>query len=280
MILPSYLIFLIFMFIPIVLTLIYSFTNYDFYKTMDFIGIHNFVRLFKDPVFLIALRNTFIYSMCTIIPQIVFGLIMAVILNEKVFGQKFHRVALYIPYVASMVSISMIWMWIYDPALGILNQALMTLGFNPQKWLFNLNLALFSIIMMSVWKMVGYNMIIYLAALQQIPKQLYEAATIDGASKLQQFFKITIPMLKPTTFFLFVISCVISFNVFEQVNIMTSGGPMYATTTVVHQIYERAFTNFQMGYASSMALFLLIFTITITMLNFRYGKKGTDAGIY
>jgi multiple sugar transport system permease protein/raffinose/stachyose/melibiose transport system permease protein len=242
--------------------------------------VHNFVRLVQDPVFLKSLRNTLVYAAGTIIPQIVIGLVLAVVLNGRVFGQKFYRVAIYIPYVTSMVVISMIWLWIYDPALGIMNQLMKLLHLKQQKWIYDPQLALFSIVLMSVWKLVGYNMIIYLAALQQIPPQLYEAATIDGANIFQKFFRITVPMLQPTTFFLFVIACIASFNVFEQVNIMTAGGPMYATTTVVHQIYDRAFTYFQMGYAASMSCVLLIITMILTFINFRYGNKGTDVGLF
>ncbi len=280
MIMPTYVIFIVFMFIPLFMTIYYSLTNYDFYKTRDFVGFYNYYRLLKDPVFLISLRNTLLYAFGTIIPQIAIGMIIAVVLNGKIIGQKFYRVAFYIPYVSSMVVISLIWIWIYDPSLGIMNQFLRALGLPSQKWLSNPKIALLSIIIMSIWKMIGYNMIIFLAALQQIPGHLYEAATIDGATALQKFFRITLPMISPTTFFLFVIGCIFSFNVFEQVNIMTSGGPMYSTTTVVHQIYERAFMTFQMGYASSMACILLMITMFLTFTNFKYGNKSTDVGVF
>jgi multiple sugar transport system permease protein/raffinose/stachyose/melibiose transport system permease protein len=268
------------MFLPLFLTIYYSLTNYDFYKTLDFIGVYNYVRLLQDPVFLKSLRNTFIYALATIVPQISLGLGVSVFLNGAVIGQRFHRIAFFIPHVTSMVVVSMIWIWIYDPATGVMNQFMKLIGIGAQKWLSDPRLALFSIILMSIWKLIGYNMIIYLAALQQIPKVLYEVATIDGASDLQKFFKVTLPLLSPTTFFLFVIACILSFNVFEQVNIMTGGGPLYTTTTVVHQIYERAFTNFQMGYACSMACVLLLVTMTLTFVNFRLGSRRVDVGVY
>jgi ABC-type sugar transport system permease subunit len=280
MILPSYSIYCIFVFLPVLVTIFFSFTNYDMYKTMEFVGFSNYRRMFlRDTVFLISVRNTFIYAAGVIIPQIVLGLIMAVILNRKIFGQRFHRVAFYMPHVTSMVSVAMVWLWIYDPAFGALNQILKSVGLQPQKWLFDLNLALPSIILMSIWKLIGYNMIIYLAGLQQIPQELYEAATVDGASDWHQFFRITVPMLAPTTFFLFVIASVQSFSVFEQVNVMTQGGPMNATTTIVHQIYEQAFSQFQMGYASAMAVFLLVITLILMTLNFQYGNRGADMEI-
>ncbi|HBF37565.1 MAG TPA: sugar ABC transporter permease [Firmicutes bacterium] len=278
MVLPSYLIYFIFVFIPLVVTVYLSFTNYDLYKTHDFVGLSNYIRLVHDPDFLIAAKNTFVYAFFVIIPQIILGLIIAVVLNRKVLGQRFHRIVFYMPNVTSMVSISMIWLWMYDPTQGVLNQALKMVGLPGQRWLFNPKLALPSIIVMSIWKLIGYNMIIYLAGLQQVPEELYEAATIDGASAVQQFFRITVPMLKPTTFFLFVIACVQSFSVFDQVNVMTQGGPMNATTTIVHQIFEHAFSEFQMGYASSMATVLLIVCVTLTLSNFKYGNQGNDLG--
>ncbi len=279
MIFPSYLIYFVFVFIPLVITVYLSFTNYDLYKTRDFVGFANYIRLVHDPNFLIAAKNTFIYAVFVIIPQIALGLVIAVLLNRKVFGQRFHRIAFYMPNVTSMVSISIVWLWIYDPTLGLFNQALKYVGLPGQRWLFDIKLALPSIILMSVWKLIGYNMIIYLAGLQQIPDYIYEAAKIDGASSIGQFFKITIPMLKPTTFFLFVIACVQSFSVFDQVNVMTQGGPLNATTTIVHQIFERAFSQFQMGYASSMGTVLLIICVTLTFTNFKYGNQGNDLGM-
>ncbi len=275
MVLPSYLIYLLFVFIPIVITLWLSFTNYDLYRTRDFVGFANYARLLRDPVFIISAKNTLTYALFVIIPQIAIGLVLAVLLNRKVIGQRFHRIAFYMPNVTSMVSIAMVWLWLYDPTQGIINQAIKAIGIPAQSWLFDLNLALPSIIFMSVWKLIGYNMIIYLAGLQQIPDDLYEAATVDGASAFRQFLAITVPMLKPTTFFLFVIACVQSFSVFEQVNVMTQGGPMNATTTVVHQIFDRAFSQFQMGYASAMATVLLLVTIALTFTNFKYGQ-GAD----
>jgi ABC-type sugar transport system permease subunit len=276
MVLPSYLIYLIFVLIPICATIYLSFTNYDLYRKNDFIGLNNYVRLFKDTEFLISTKNTFIYALFTIVPQILLGLILAAVLNCKVLAQRFHRVSFYLPHVTSMASISMVWLWIYEPSNGIMNQAIKLLGFPAQRWLFDPNLALASIIFMGLWKLIGYNMIIYLAALQQIPEHLYEAALIDGASPFRQFVSITVPMLRPITFFLFITAGVASFSVFEQVNVMTQGGPMNATTTIVHQIYQRGFTQFQMGYASSMAVCLLVILVVFTALNFKYGNQASD----
>ena len=279
LVLPSYLIYLLFVFVPIILLIYFSFTNYDFYKSLDFVGIANYSKFFRDNLFIQSIGNTLIYSVFTITLQLSIGLVMAELLNQKVIGQRFHRIAFYLPNIVSMVAVSMVWLWIYDPILGFLNNLFRLVGLPPQKWLFDIHLALPSIIVMSIWKFIGYNMIIYLAGMQSIPASLYEAAEIDGASGIQKFFRITIPMLRPITFFLFIIACIRSFNVFEQVNVMTNGGPMGATTTIVHQIYERAFATFEMGYACSMAVFVLIVTLTFTVLNLKYGNQGTDTSV-
>ena len=279
LVLPSYLIYLLFVFVPVILLIYFSFTNYDFYKSLDFVGVANYSKLFRDDIFVRSIGNTLIYSVFTITFQLSIGLVMAELLNQKVIGQRFHRIAFYLPNIVSMVAVSMVWLWIYDPILGFLNNLFRLVGLPPQKWLFDVHLALPSIIVMSIWKFIGYNMIIYLAGMQSIPGSLYEAAEIDGASGIQKFFRITVPMLRPITFFLFIIACIRSFNVFEQVNVMTDGGPMGATTTIVHQIYERAFATFEMGYACSMAVFVLIVTLTFTVLNLKYGNKGTDTSV-
>ncbi|TXK84031.1 sugar ABC transporter permease [Paenibacillus sp. N3.4] len=276
MIAPGYLIYFLFVMIPLLIGCYYSFTNYNFYKTKDFVGLSNYALLMKDTLFWKSMGNTFVYAAGTIVPQLIIGLLFAALLNMSIRGRVFARASIYLPNVLSMVAVSMIWLWIYEPSLGIANRFLETLGFGKVQWLFNPSTAMLSIILMSIWKSVGYNMIVYLAGLQSIPASLYEAAELDGASKLQQFLHVTIPMLRPTTFFLFVTACVNSFTVFEQVNIMTNGGPLNSTTTIVHQIYLRGFQDFRMGYASAMAMVLMLVVLGITILNFRFGKQGND----
>lgn len=276
---PGYLVYFAFIFIPLLVGLYYSFTNYNFYSTPAFVGFDNYVRLFHDKLFGTAVYNTFIYSLFSIFPQMALGLLLAVLLNGKLRGRLFARVSVYIPNVTSMVAVSMIWLWIYDPSLGILNRVLKTFGLAPVQWLYDPSTAMAAIIMMGIWKSIGYTMIVYLSGLQSIPASLYEAAHMDGATKVRQFFAITIPMLKPTTFFILVMSCINSFMVFEQVNILTNGGPLNKTTTIVHQIYLRGFQDFQMGYASAMAMVLFVITLLITLLNFRLGNKGNDTDV-
>lgn len=272
MVLPGYSIYFVFILVPIFATLFLSFTNYDF-SSIHVVGFSNYVRLVHDPDFKISVLNTTVFTVSTIMPQMAFGLLLAAILNQKLFGTYFFRLSIYVPYIISSVAVSMIWLWIYDPAIGVLNKLFMSIGLPQQKWLYDPNLALFCLIVMNVWKFIGFNMVIYMAGLQQIPLEIYDAATVDGANSIHQFFRITIPLLKTTTFFLFIVNFINSANIFEQVQIMTQGNPLNRTTTIVHQIYIRAFRDFQMGYASSMAVILLAITIVFTFSYYATGRK-------
>ncbi len=189
------------------------------------------------------------------------------------------RTAFYIPNVMSMVCISMVWLWLYDPTFGIFNLILKFFGCSTKQWLQDTKMAMPCIILMSIWKSCGYSMVIFLSGLTSIPDSLYEAASLDGAGPIKKFYYITWPMLRPTTFFLLVTGIVNSFSVFEQVNIMTGGGPLKTTTTIVHQIYRRGFLEFKMGYASAMSVMLLAFSILVTAFVFKYGSQGQDVDV-
>jgi multiple sugar transport system permease protein/raffinose/stachyose/melibiose transport system permease protein len=278
LILPFYVFLLFFILVPILANIVLSFTNYDLLK-MDFVGVKNYTYLFQDDHFLISLKNTFVYAFFTLLLSMSLGLGTALLLKDRVPGIRFYRICFYIPYITSMVAVSMIWLWIYDPLHGILNQVLGAFNIKGRQWLYDAEYALGCIIVMSIWKVIGYNLIVYLAGLQGIPRYLYEAATMDGANYLEKFLKITLPMLRPVTFFLFVTGFINSFKVFEQVMILTAGGPSNSTTTVVHQIYNRAFTEFSMGYAASLSIFLLFIIAVVTFFNYRYGNQGQDLDI-
>lgn len=276
---PYYVFFVYMLLVPILNTVINSFTNYDLYERRDFIGLQNYVNLLHDSLFLQALCNTLLYTVLYVIPSMGLGLLLALLLSNEGKGFKFFRAAFYIPYVISMVCASTIWMWIFDPASGILNQMLRGIGFSARNWLKDPDMAMYCVVFVSVWKSLGYCMLINLSGIKGIPGYLYEAARLDGANGIQRFRYITLPMLQPTTFFLFITSCISSFNVFEQVNVLTAGGPLNRTTTIVHQIYTRGFTQFKMGYASAMSVVLLLIVSAITLINFRYGNQGKDIDI-
>ena len=274
-ILPNVLIYGFFIFIPTFFTIFYSFTNFNLFQ-WRFIGIYNYIRIFNDDFFLKAMRNTFLYAGGTIFISLSLGLLLANLLNGTVPGGRVFRPLFYLPNTISIIAACMAWLYIYNPNTGILNYIIRALRGTPQNWLLDAKLALRCIIIMGIWATMGYNMIVFTAGLQGIPEYLYEAARIDGAGVFSQFFRITLPMLAPTTFFLFVMSVISSFQVFGQVYTMTNGGPMNATTTIVHQIYQNGFEGYRMGYASSQAVFLLVITTAITLLTFRYGDRSKD----
>ena len=276
---PSYIFFLLFVLFPIVVNVGLSFTDFNL-KTISFTGIKNYIALFHDGLFWKSVQNTFIYVVFTVFMTLILGFVLALALNSAaLWGTRFFRGFIYLPYVTSMVSMSMVWLWLYDPTNGVFNVILEALGFEARQWLYDEKLALGAMIVMGVWKGVGYYMTLYLAGLNNIPSYLYEAASIDGAGYLQKVFRITIPMLRPVTFFIVITGVINAFNVFEQVNVMTGGGPMNATTTIVHQIYTRAFTEYRMGYGAAEAVFLLLIILIFTLLNFRYGNQGQDLDI-
>lgn len=272
---PGLLIYTIFVLIPIAVTLILSFTNYNLLQNPSFIGIKNYIKLFKDALFITSLENTFKYSFWVIFTSMVVGLLLAVLLNGNIKLKKIFRAVIYLPNAISMIAASMAWLYLYD-LNGIFNIILSKIGLLQHNWLADVKTALGSIIIMGIWQNTGYIMIIYLSGLQSIPESLYEAAQIDRVSKIKQFFYITLPMLAPTTFFLMVMSFINSFQVFGQVYVMTNGGPVNSTTTVAHQIYRNAFEGYQMGYASAMAIFLLVVAMIVTLINFRYGNEDND----
>ena len=279
MIFPAYFVFSVFILIPIGFVVYYSLTNFNLYSIPEFVGAKNYLTLLKDGDFLISVKNTLIYTAFTLFPQLAIGLLFAIMLYRKSKLIPFFRTAFYLPNVMSMVCMSMVLLWIYDPTYGLLNTILKQFGFSTQQWLQDPKLALPCVIIMGIWKNCGYSMVIFLSGLTSIPDSLYEAASLDGAGFIKKFQYVTWPMLKPTTFFLLVTGIVNSFSVFEQINIMTSGGPLNRTTTIVHQIYRRGFLEFKMGYASAMSVVLLIFSIIVTMLVFKFGSGGQDVDV-
>lgn len=279
MILPAYLIFTVFILIPIGMVLYYSMTDFNMYQLPNFLGLKNYIKLFGDAEFLASVRNTLLYTVLTLTIQLALGLLLAVLLYNKSKAVPFFRTAIYLPNVMSMVCVSMVWLWLYNPNFGLFNNLLEMIGIAPQKWLINPNQAMFCVILIGIWKNCGYSMVIFLGGLTGIPASLYEAAELDGAGAIRKFISITWPMLRSTTFFLVVTGIVNSFAVFEQVNIMTDGGPLNKTTTIVHQIYRRGFLEFKMGYASAMAVLLLVFSLFVTMMVFKFGNKGQDVDV-
>lgn len=209
---------------------------------------------------------------------IVISLGIAIILNKNIKGRMFFRAAYFVPVVSSWVAVSLIWKWLFNPSFGIINYVLSLVGISGPAWLHDPQFAMIAIIITSVWKDIGFLMVMFLAGLQNIPDTYYEAASIDGASSFRKFWNITVPLLAPTTFFVLIISLINSFQVFDQVMIMTGGGPAGTTTVLVQQIYNHAFRYYEMGYASAMSWFLFVIIFVITAVQMKLQKRWVDYG--
>lgn len=270
------LLFLIFAVAPMLYACVLSFTEFKFTRPVVWIGTANLEYLLQDRVFKIALRNTAIYTAGVVPTGIALSLTVALLMNQKIRGIVAYRAAYYLPVITSTVASAVVWMWMFATDVGVLNALLEALGLPGQRWLMDTRLALPSVMFMSVWRSLGYSMIIYLAALQGIPEHLYEAAEIDGAGASRRFWGITLPLLKSTTFFIFVTSVIDSFQVFGSIYVMTQGGPGYATTTIVHQIYLNAFKYQRMGYGAAQALVLFIIIFVLSMVNWFFLRSDVE----
>lgn len=255
--------------IPVVATFVLSFTNYEVFSAPEFIGLDNYVELWNDDVFRKATWNTVIYTFFTVPFSMAVAVVVAVLLNQKIRGRTAFRAAFFLPQVTATVAIAMVWLWMYNPQYGLLNALMSFLGLPTQAWLANPDWALWAVILVGIWQGIGMKMLIYLAALQNIDHNLYEAASIDGASNVRQFFSITLPMLKPATFFVFVVSIIGAFQVFDQVYVLTDGGPANATTMMTYEVYRAAFQDFRMGLACAQSVVLFAFLLVLTMINRR-----------
>jgi multiple sugar transport system permease protein len=258
---------------PVIASFLLSFTNWDLVSKPIWVSFDNYKHLLNDETFIKALTNTLYYTIISVPLGMTVSLLLAIAMNQKIKGILAFRTAFFIPVISSMVAISLLWRYIYNSQYGLLNYFLGLIGIPPQNWLGNIKLAMPSLILMCVWKGLGQNMMIWLAALQGIPEELYEAARIDGASKGQQFKNITLPLLSPTTFFMLILGIIGSFQVFESSYVMTNGGPANATLTIVLYLYSNAFEWLKMGYASAMSYILALIIFVITLIQFNYQKK-------
>ena len=275
---PALILFLLFMAYPMVYGLLLSFTsNRNAGAALKFNGLANYIRLFtKDSYFQIALTNNLIYALLFTPGVLIVTLLVAMLLNSKIRGKTALRTICFFPYLTSMVSVATVWNLILAPS-GPLNQLLRMVGIsNPPGWLLDQNWALYSVIIVAIWKNFGYYMIILLAGLQGIPKYLYESAEIDGATKRQCFTNITVPMLSPTIFLCLVTIIIAAFQEFDLINILTKGGPGRATNVLVFRIYTEGFVNVKMGYASAIAYTLFAIIMVITLIQFVLQKKWVN----
>ncbi|MFD1206565.1 carbohydrate ABC transporter permease [Sporosarcina contaminans] len=270
MILPAIIIFALFFLYPIGYMIFLSFHDWNFVSPeKDFVGIDNFKVLLSDAKFMQVLRNTFVYSILTVSLTISISLLLALWLNRQGTIYGFVQGAIFSPHIISLVSISMLWMWLMDTDYGLLNWFLNLFGISNIPWLTDPKTSLLSLIIVAVWKGIGYYTLIFIAGLQSIPKDIYEAAALDDTGKCRTFFNLTLPMLSPTLFFLTIIGLIGSFQVFETISIMTGGGPINSTNTIVYYIYENGFRFFKIGHASTAGVILLLLVGVFTILYFK-----------
>ncbi|MFD7493769.1 carbohydrate ABC transporter permease [Streptomyces sp. NPDC059832] len=262
--------------LPVVASVVLAFTKYDVLTAPQFVGLDNFRDMLDDAVFRKSIVNTVVYTFFTVPFGMLLGLLVALALHTGLKARGIFRTAVFIPQVTATVAIALVWLWIYNPGNGLLNTLLSFLGIQGPAWLSSTSWAMPSVILVGIWQGIGMKMLIYLAALQSLPKELYEAASVDGASKVRQFFSITLPLLKPATFFVLITSMISAFQSFDQIYILTDGGPANSTTMMTFEIYKSAFREFRIGYASAQSLVLFVLLMGFTLVNRRImgGTRG------
>jgi multiple sugar transport system permease protein len=264
----------IFQIYPTLFSMYISLTEWNLVRAPRWIGLQNYVNLFtRERYFLKAMSNTGTYAVGTILPGIALGILFALLLNQKIAGRFVYRAIYFVPVVAPTVALGILWQWIYEPHFGILNTVLKVFGIQGPAWLGSTHWAMRSMIIFALWQGLGFNIVIFLAGLQSISTEYYEAAEIDGANTLQRFFHITMPLLSPVTFFMLVTGVIGACQDFVTPYILTGGGPANATLMAVMFLYGKAFREQHMGLASAVAYILFAVIVTLTLINFRLGKK-------
>ena len=276
---PALLLIFVFFFLPVAASLVLSVTDFDLYGIADpgntrFVGLQNYSRLLQTPDFWAALRNTFYFAFVGGPLTIAVALSAALLLSSKLVRFKgFFRTIYFTPFVTTLVAVAIVWRYLYHTRYGLFNYALSYVGIGPIDWLGDPHWAMPAIILMAVWKSFGYNMLIFIAGLQSIPEELYDAAEIDGAGAFRRFFSITLPMLMPTLVFVSVVTMIGYFQLFAEPYVMTQGGPLRSTTSVVLLMYEEGFRWWRMGYAAAIAFVLFVVILIATLLQFRLQKE-------
>lgn len=276
-ILPNFIGFFIFILIPVLFSFVLSFMQWNGFNEMTFVGLDNFIAIFNDKYFIQALGRTMIYTVFVVLITTFISLGLAVLLNKKIFAKGFFRSSIFFPYVASVVAVGAVWRMMFMRDFGPINELLRFFGVqNPPGWLASTTWALPAVIIVSVWRYMGYFMIVYLAALQDIPTELREASSIDGAGGIQHFWRVTMPLLAPSTFFVVLMLTINSFKSFDLIYVMTEGGPGQATTLLVNYIYNKGFMSDRYGVASAAAMVLFAIVALITVVQFRIEKRSSQ----
>lgn len=273
-VLPALIPLIVFWIYPILRSVYISFTDWDYMSpTYNFVFLDNFIALFKDDRFYDALWNTLVFTVGTLVPTIVLGLLLALLMQKAFKGSGTVKFILFSPWITPTVAISIVWTWIYDPDTGIANAVLEFLHLPALQWIKSSETAMLAVIIVTVWKSLGYAMIFYLSALEKVPGELYEASGLDGAKSWQRFRDVTLPCISPTTFFLVIITMVSSLQAYDQIQILTQGGPSGSTRTLLYMYYQLGFEEFNMGQATAVAIVMIILTVLLSAIQFTASKK-------
>ena len=270
---PAMIIFILFFIYPIVYMVYLSFFKWNMIGDMNFIGLNNYTSLFANSEFWVVMKNTFFFMLLSVGLVILFSTLMAVYLHKNTKINNLLQSVIFAPYIISFVSISFIFLWMFEPDYGLFNYLLERIGISSVRWLQNTNTAMISLVMVSVWKGVGYNTLIIISAIQKVPSYLFEAAELDRSSRAKTFFKITIPMISPTMFFLVLVNLIASLKTFETIQLMTLGGPANSTKTLVYYLYEYGFSFYKIGYASAVGVVLMVLIGVLTVIYFKVLSK-------
>lgn len=264
----------IFWIFPMIKSIFISFTDWDYMSSAyDMVGFYNYIELASDEMFYAALKNTVVFMMGTVIPTLIIGLTLAIILKKSIKGSAFYKAIIFSPWITPTVAVSIVWCWIFEPETGLANYILQLLSLPKSQWLQSSSTAMLGVIIVTVWKQVGWAMIFYLTALEKVPESLYEACEVDGASKWNKLKSITLPLISPTTFFLSIILMVDSLKAYDQIKVLTQGGPSGSTRTILYMYYQAAFENFNTGQATAIATILLLIVAILAILQFGAAKK-------
>lgn len=259
---------------PMAKSIFISFTDWDYMSsTYHIVGASNYKGIFSDAMFYSALKNTFVFAIGTLIPTIAGGLCLALILKEKLKGSAFYKGIIFSPWITPTVAISIVWSWIFEPRYGLANYILKILNLPKLQWLQSSHTAMLGVVIVTVWKGLGFAMVFYLTALEKVPIVLYEAAAVDGAGSFQKFKNITLPLISPTTFFLTIITTINSLQAYDQIQVLTQGGPSGSTRTLLYMYYQTAFENFNIGEATAIASVILIITAALSALQFIASRR-------
>ncbi|MFB5760788.1 carbohydrate ABC transporter permease [Paenibacillus medicaginis] len=266
---------IVFWIIPMIYITYLSFTSWDFMSPVKtFVGLDNYKYLFQDPEFYATIRATLIFAAGSVIPTMTAGLLLALLLHGKLAGSGIYRAIIFSPWVTPTVAVSIVWAWIFEARSGLANAILNGFGIEAIPWLQDGAWAMVAILIVTIWKGLGWVMVFYLVALQSVPESLKEAAAIDGAGPLRIFFAVTLPLISPTTFFLFIIQMIDAFQAYDQINILTQGGPAGSTRTLLYLYYQAAFDQFNVGQASAVALMLVVFIGLFAVTSFLVSRKN------